>query len=54
MSRTRHHTNANDPIRSKRKRLADFKQKQLKRLKLDDWYIELPISNNFNFRKTAQ
>lgn len=53
MSRTRHHNNHNEAIRSKRKKIADFKQKQLKRLKLDDWYIELPISNNFNIRNTA-
>lgn len=53
MSRTRHHNHQNDTVRSKRKKIADLKQEQLKRLRLDEWYIELPISNNFNIRNTA-
>jgi hypothetical protein len=48
MSRTRHHTKVNETIRAKRKKLIEFKQKHLKSLSLEDWYIELPVSKQFS------
>jgi hypothetical protein len=54
MSRTRHHSHINEAIRSKRKKLIEFKQKQLNRLKIDEWYIELPISKQLTTRNLVR
>jgi hypothetical protein len=50
MSRTRHHNKINESIRNNRKKLIEFRQKHLKKLNFDDWYIEIPASKQFNAR----
>lgn len=50
MSRTRHHSKLNESIRSKQRKLNSFKQRQLAKLKLSDWYIEVPVTRQFEKR----
>ena len=44
MSRTRHHEQSSVYNKMKRKK-SSLRQRYVEALRLDEWYIELPISN---------
>jgi hypothetical protein len=51
MSRTRHHDKF-DTSRSRRMRkLHVLKQKYARNFQIDDWYIETPVTKEFNIHK---
>ncbi len=49
MSRTRHHDKLNE-TRHRRKKSSLSKQKTLETLRIEDWYIELPVTMHLRTR----
>lgn len=46
MSRTRHYNKLETSERKRKK--TSFKQRYVEALRLDDWYIEIPVSKNLS------
>lgn len=52
MSRTRHHTKMNEPIRLKRKKILSYKQRFQRERQESEWsYMDLPIVSSLHFAK---
>lgn len=51
MSRTRHHNSFNRPSVKKSRRLSLLKERYSRALRLDEWYIETPITTTFPINK---
>jgi hypothetical protein len=50
MSRTRHHGSTTAPDRTKRKKVQSLKQRYVKAFRIDEWYIELPVTKGISRR----
>jgi hypothetical protein len=53
MSRTRHHNKLHQTTKSKQKKLSSYRQRYIDELRTDEWYIELPASNQFKTMKLS-